>query len=250
MAVDGRQPGYSSGLTNFELALTMMRLGCVTASALDSGGSTTMAFDGKLLNRPSDRAGERAVAEALTLLYYGVYAPTPPSRVVSPNADGIDDAQTLVYKLVRPSTVTATASGPGGAVVKLDGGSRAPGTYRFNWDGAGQPEGAWTFRVVADDDLGRRSTAERQFSFNNTLGFLTARASGRRVAAGFKLARSARVVVRIETPGGALVRALPARSLPAGDGTASWTGRPGRYVLSVTATNDLGAVELTAPFRL
>jgi hypothetical protein len=250
VAVDGRQPGYSSGLTNFELALTMMRLGCVTASALDSGGSTTMAFDGKLLNRPSDRGGERAVAEALTLLYYGVYAPTPPSRVVSPNADGIDDAQALVYRLVRPSTVTATASGPGGAVVQLDAGSRAPGTYRFNWDGAGQPEGAWIFRVVADDDLGRRSTADRQFSLNNTLGFLTARASGRRVVAGFKLARPARVVLRIETPGGALVRTLPTRSLPAGDGTASWTGRPGRYVLSVTATNDLGAVELTAPFRL
>jgi hypothetical protein len=250
VAVDGRQPGYSSGLTNFELALTMMRLGCVTASALDSGGSTTMAFDGKLLNRPSDRGGERAVAEALTLLYYGVYAPTPPSRVVSPNEDGIDDAQALVYRLVRPSTVTATASGPGGAVVQLDAGSRAPGTYRFNWDGAGQPEGAWIFRVVADDDLGRRSTADRQFSLNNTLGFLTARASGRRVVADFKLARPARVVVRIETPGGALVRTLPTRSLPAGDGTASWTGRPGRYVLSVTATNDLGAVELTAPFRL
>ena len=38
VAVDGRQPGYSTGLTNFELALTMMRLGCVTASALDAGG--------------------------------------------------------------------------------------------------------------------------------------------------------------------------------------------------------------------
>jgi hypothetical protein len=250
VAVDGRQPGYSWGLTNFELALTMMRLGCVTASALDSGGSTTMAFDGKLLNRPSDPGGERAVAEALTLLYYGVYAPTPPSRVVSPNADGIDDAQALVYKLVRPSTVTATASGPGGAVVQLDSGSRAPGTYRFNWDGAAQPEGAWTFRVVADDDLGRRSIAERQFSLNNTLGFLTARASGRRVVAGFKLARPARVAVRVETPGGSLVRTLATRSLPAGDGTASWKGRPGRYVLSVTATNDVGAVELTAPFRL
>lgn len=250
VAVDGRQPGYSSGLTNFELALTMMRLGCVTASALDSGGSTTMAFDGKLLNRPSDRGGERAVAEALTLLYYGVYAPTPPSRVVSPNADGVEDAQTLVYKLVRPSTVTATATGPGGAVVQLDSGSRAPGTYRFNWDGAGQAEGAWTFRVVADDDLGRRSTAERQFSLNNTLGFLAARASGRRVVAGFKLTRPARVAVRVETPGGALVRALSTRSLPAGGGIASWTGRPGRYVLSVTATNDVGAVELTAPFRL
>jgi hypothetical protein len=250
VAVDGRQPGYSWGLTNFELALTMMRLGCVTASALDSGGSTTMAFDGKLLNRPSDRGGERAVAEALTLLYYGVYAPTPASRVVSPNADGIDDAQALVYKLVRPSAVTATASGPGGAVVQLDSGSRAPGTYRFNWDGAAQPEGAWTFRVVADDDLGRRSIAERQFSLNNTLGFLTARTSGRRIVAGFKLASPARVVVRVETPGGSLVRTLATRSLPAGDGTASWKGRPGRYVVSVTATNDVGAVELTAPFRL
>ncbi len=68
VAVDGRQPGYSTGLTNFELALAMMRLGCVTASALDAGGSTTMAFDGKLLNRPSDPGGERAVAEALHTL--------------------------------------------------------------------------------------------------------------------------------------------------------------------------------------
>jgi hypothetical protein len=250
VAVDGRQPGYSTGLTNFELALTMMRLGCVTASALDSGGSTTMAFDGKLLNRPSDRAGERAVAEALTFLYYGVYAPTPPSRVVSPNADGVDDAQTLAYKLVRPSTVTATATGPSGIVVPLDSGARGPGTYRFTWSGAGQPEGAWTFRVVADDDLGRHSSAERQFSLNNTLGFLSARASGRRLVAGFKLDRAARVVVRIETPGGALVRALAARNLPAGEATATWSGRPGRYVVSVTATNDIGAVELTAPFRL
>ena len=56
VAVDGRQPGYSTGMTNFELAQTMVRLGAVTASALDAGGSTTMAFDGKVLNRPSDRA--------------------------------------------------------------------------------------------------------------------------------------------------------------------------------------------------
>ena len=95
VAVDGRQPGYSTGLTNFELALTMMRLGCVTASALDAGGSTTMAFDGKLLNRPSDPGGERAVAEALTLFYYGVYAPALPARVLSPNADGVDDTQNV-----------------------------------------------------------------------------------------------------------------------------------------------------------
>jgi Phosphodiester glycosidase len=248
--VDGRQPGYSTGLTNFELALMMMRLGCVTASALDGGGSATMAFDGKLLNRPSDPSGERAVAEALTYYYYGVYAPAPPSRVVSPNADGVDDAQTLAYKLVRQSNVTATMNGPGGVTVPLDSGAHGPGTYRFTWDGKDQPEGPWTFRVVAQDDLGRSSTADRQFSLNNTLGFVTARTSGKRVVAGFKLSRPARVTVRVETPGGALVRALPARNFPEGDGSVSWTGRRGRYVISVTATNAIGAVELTAPVRL
>jgi hypothetical protein len=250
VAVDGRQPGYSTGLTNFELALTMMRLGCVTASALDAGGSTTMAFDGKLLNRPSDPGGERPVAEALTVFYYGVYAPALPARVLSPNADGVDDTQIFAYKLVRPSTVTATLTGPGGIVVPLDSGSRAPGSYKFTWTGEGQPEGAWTFRAVADDDLGRHSIADRQFGLNNTLGFVTASASHRRVTAAFKLARPARVALRIETPGGGIVKTLATRSFPAGDGTISWRGHPGSFVFSATATNEVGAVELTAPFRL
>ena len=250
VAVDGRQPGYSTGLTNFELALTMMRLGCVTASALDAGGSTTMAFDGKLLNRPSDPGGERAVAEALTLFYYGVYEPALPARVLSPNADGVDDAQVFSYKLVRPSTVTASLLGPGGVVVPLDSGSKGPGLFKFNWTGAGQPEGAWTFRTIADDDLGRHSTADRQFGLNNTLGFLAARASHRRFTGSFKLARPARVALRVETPGGGIVKTLATRNLSAGDGTISWRGRPGSYVFSATATNDVGAVELTAKFRL
>jgi phosphodiester glycosidase len=250
VAVDGRQPGYSTGLTNFELALAMMRLGCVTASALDAGGSTTMAFDGKLLNRPSDSGGERAVAETLTLFYYGAFAPALPARVLSPNADGVDDAQILAYKLVRPSTVTSTLTGPGGIVVPLDSGSRAAGSYKFNWTGAGQPEGNWTFRTVADDDLGRQSIAERQFALNNTLGFVTTSASHRRVTANFKVARPARVALRVETPSGGIVKTLASRSFPAGDGTISWRGRPGSYVFSATATNEVGAVELTAPFRL
>src|SRR4029077_15156908 len=56
VAVDGALPGYSTGMTNFELAQQLVRLKAVTASALDSGTSTTMAFDGKLLNQPSDPA--------------------------------------------------------------------------------------------------------------------------------------------------------------------------------------------------
>jgi hypothetical protein len=88
-----------------------------------------------------------------------VYAPPLASKVVAPNA-----SLPVSYKLVRPSTVTATMNGPGGAVVPLDSGSRAPGVFRLNWSTAGRPQGAWTFRVVADDDQGRHSVAERDFT--------------------------------------------------------------------------------------
>ena len=71
VAVDGRQPGYSTGMTTFELAQTMVRLGAVTASSFDAGGSTTMAFEGKLLNSPSDPGGERAVAGSHLLVAAG-----------------------------------------------------------------------------------------------------------------------------------------------------------------------------------
>jgi len=255
VAVDGRQPGYSTGLTNFELALLMMRLGAVTASALDAGGSTTMAFDGKLLNRPSDAGGERAVAEALLVFYYGVYAPALADPVLSPNGDGAADSESLSYKLVRPSTVTASLAGPAGAAIPLDSGQHDPGLYKFTWagtnpDGSSASEGKWTFSVAASDDQGRQSAAERQLALNTTLGFVAAGVSRRRMTATFKLARAARIATRIETPSGVIVRTLPGRSLDAGTAATSWRGRPGRYVLSVTATNEIGSVEQTAPFTL
>jgi hypothetical protein len=158
LVADGKQPGYSTGLTNFELALAMMRLGCVTASALASGPTAALAFDGKLLSRPSARA-ERAAGSALTLAYYGAYVPPLSGRTFSANA-----TVTLSYRLVRPSTVTAELDGPGGAVVAIDSGQRGPGTYRFTWPAGSRPSGDWTFRVVATDGQGRQSTADRDFT--------------------------------------------------------------------------------------
>ena len=90
VAVDGRQPGYSVGLTNYELAQALVRLGAVTGMALDSGGSTTMAFDGTLLNRPSD-GRERSISTALMFLYRGIFAPETPI-LVSPNGDGVAES--------------------------------------------------------------------------------------------------------------------------------------------------------------
>ena len=129
VVADGRRPGYSVGLTNFGLAQTLVRLGAVTASALDAGGSSTLAFDGRLLNRPSDPAGERPVSTALMLTYTGLYLPRP-IATVSPNGDGVDEDPRLRLKVVRPSTVTTTLVRPDGSTAP-ETMQRGPGVYRW-----------------------------------------------------------------------------------------------------------------------
>ncbi len=65
VAVDGRQPGLSDGMTIDEIASLMAELGCVEALNLDGGGSTTMVIKNKVVNSPSDPTGERSVGNAL-----------------------------------------------------------------------------------------------------------------------------------------------------------------------------------------
>jgi putative cell wall-binding protein/exopolysaccharide biosynthesis protein len=65
VVVDGRQPGYSIGWTPRELADYLVSIGCLDALNLDGGGSTALAVDGVLANRPSDASGQRAVGSAL-----------------------------------------------------------------------------------------------------------------------------------------------------------------------------------------
>lgn len=80
VTVDGRQPGFSAGMTLRELARTMRALGASDALNLDGGGSTTLVLGRRdadrgpvvrVLNRPSDRENgrvvERPVANALML---------------------------------------------------------------------------------------------------------------------------------------------------------------------------------------
>lgn len=66
IVVDGRQRGYSIGWTPRELADYLVSIGCIDAINLDGGGSTTLAVDGVLANRPSGGA-QRAVSTALFL---------------------------------------------------------------------------------------------------------------------------------------------------------------------------------------
>jgi hypothetical protein len=259
-------------MTNWELAQAMVRLGVVTGSALDAGGSTTMAFDGKLLNRPSDPGGERSVAESLSVLYTGVYAPSLALPVVSPNGDGIAERQQLAYKLVRPSSVTTSLVGPGGATALTETADRQAGVYKASWPSAAnrraqnEPLGRWRWVVSAVDDQGRKSSVERSFWLNDTLGYMRVapravrlRSRARNVvAARFKLAYKARVTPTIWTTSGVLVRKLPAKTLGAGTRTIAWNGRfsngrlvyRGGYVFKVFAQNAYGPVDLAQPFSV
>jgi hypothetical protein len=254
VGVDGRRRGWSIGITNWDLAQTLVRYGCVTAFALDSGGSTTVAFDGKVLNRPSDLQGERPVGEALVIAYSGVYAP-PVAATLSPNADGVNDVEPLSYKLVRPSTVSATLTGPDGSTRELDAGAKAAGRYKLSWDGLDAPEGRYHWNVTATDDTGQASTDDRTFTVDNTLGFLRVGANARQI--GFTLTRDATIRVTLETRSGGILRTVAKGRRPAGPVKVRWNGRDGRgkrvrrgtYVVRASATSELGLSQLSASVR-
>ncbi len=67
VVVDGRQAGYSTGMTLSELANFLRSLGAVEATNLDGGGSSTVVVQDDLMNRPSDGA-QRPVPTAIVVL--------------------------------------------------------------------------------------------------------------------------------------------------------------------------------------
>ncbi len=67
IAVDGRRKGYSRGVTLPEFAELFVGLGAKEAYNLDGGGSTTMYFDGELVNNPLGKNRERGTSDVLYL---------------------------------------------------------------------------------------------------------------------------------------------------------------------------------------
>lgn len=64
ITVDGRSEA-SGGIGLEDLAKVLLELGATDAMNLDGGGSTTMFLDGKIVNKPSDKEGERKVGDAI-----------------------------------------------------------------------------------------------------------------------------------------------------------------------------------------
>jgi hypothetical protein len=255
VAVDGGQPGYSVGMTTYELAQTMARLGARTAAALAYGKPVTAAFDGQLLSRPADRSGA-AVKEGLLVQYFGVYAPPVSAPIVG--KDNQTAVEQLSYKVVRPSTVTAAVIDPNGVVHPVDSGDRQPGIYPFTWN-TYDVEGTWHWNVKATDDLGRTSVADQSFRYDLTLSALKVPKSSKGgVKVTFTLSRPATVTLQIKTSFGTVVVTNPPASIDTGVQSLTWDGRAstgiaapaGSYVAHVTAVSSVGTVELSAPFTL
>ncbi len=79
VTVDGRRPGVAAGTTVRETAELLRALGARDAINLDGGGSTTMVVRGpdgalRIVNTPSDSAGERPVGNALLVARGGCAA--------------------------------------------------------------------------------------------------------------------------------------------------------------------------------
>jgi exopolysaccharide biosynthesis protein len=85
MAVDGRHPERSIGMTRPEFAALLQRFGAIDAMALDSGGSVTLIArapgdeDVSVRNQPSDSSAERWVSDGLFL-----YSSAPKPEIVVP----------------------------------------------------------------------------------------------------------------------------------------------------------------------
>ncbi len=140
--VDGRQPRFSIGLTQPQLASYMRWLGATDAMAFDSGGSATMVvrFPGqsspRVVNSPSD-GRERPVADALLVFHMPAPRrptasprlpehappagfPRPDPTLPSPPRQGAPD--TFLHRALSPET-------PGRPSPTLDGPDAFTGTF-------------------------------------------------------------------------------------------------------------------------
>lgn len=70
VVVDGRKEGYSAGMTLSQFAQLFKELGAAEAYNLDGGGSSTMVFQGRVVNNPLGKEAERGVSDIL-------YVPAP-----------------------------------------------------------------------------------------------------------------------------------------------------------------------------
>ena len=68
VVVDGHQGSYSTGMTLAEITAALSATHAAEAINLDGGSSSVMVAHGRIMSRPSDEDGERAVRNALAVV--------------------------------------------------------------------------------------------------------------------------------------------------------------------------------------
>jgi len=265
VVADGRS-SVSRGLTNWELAQQMARLGAVAAMSLDGGGSSTLSFNGRVLNRPSS-GFPRPVSGGLFLFYHGIYAPKASRELITPNGDAVSERTTLSAKVVRPSVLDLKLLRPNGTVAWRARRGSQPGTFKKVVGSSVMGDGVWRWVVEATENAsGRVSTMTRSFKVNRTLGHLRLSRERlpvvpRRTARVFVsavLKRQATVGVAVLTRSGQVRKILYQGARGRGRHVWSWDGRRaagvlvpgGTYVIRIRATNSFGALTLSDTIRV
>jgi hypothetical protein len=141
----------STGLTVAEVARDLKRRGAVTAMAFDSGGSTSVSLNGRLLNAPSDGV-ERPVGNLLTYFIGRPGSNRPIGGVAVGRRRAGARVPALAYTMVRPAKISITLTDPKGRVFpilerKVRAGEHAirlPATLPLR-------NGRWSIDVTADD---------------------------------------------------------------------------------------------------
>jgi hypothetical protein len=265
VVADGRST-RSAGLTTWALARTMANLGAVTAVNMDGGGSSTLSFDGGVLNVPSD-GSPRPVANGIFLFYYGIYTPALSRGVLSANGDGVGESKVLSAKVVRRAAVRLRLLRPDGTEAWVREEVVDPGWISRTVSDPSMPEGVWQWVAEATEEAsGETSRMQRTFRVNRTLGHLRLPQAPVRVrppVAGrldisVRLTRQARLDVAVLGGDGQVRRTVFAGELAPGSKRWRWDGRtnsgrvipPGSYTVRITARNELGAVSLKRPVRV
>jgi hypothetical protein len=109
------RPGMT-GLTIAEVAQDLKRRGAVTAMSFDSGGSTSVAINGRLLNQPSDGV-ERPVGNQLVYFVGDRGNRQPVAGITVGRRAAGARVPTLSYTMRRPAQVSVSLRDPRGRVV-------------------------------------------------------------------------------------------------------------------------------------
>ena len=226
VVVDGRRPGYSVGMTNFELAQALVRLGAVTRL----GARRRRLLDARLqrlVAEPALRSRRRAAGLGCAPAHVlrRLRADSRPVHLAERRRRRREAARSRTRSCARRtsprrSSVRATCPPSPRRSTACPAPTRSRSRRRRSirlLPPRRPPKAAGGSTSSATDDLGQTSTTSQAFTVNSTLGFaklsrrsLAVRVRGKQmIQAGVTLTRPARVFATVETARGVASRRSP-----------------------------------------